>query len=112
LDCGVSGGSLRCGETTLRVAGARDGACVIGVRPESVALGTGPFGAQVHDLEPHGRETIYHLSTSLGVVRALEPGATARFRLGDQIAFGLSQAMLFDAKSTRRIEGATVDLVP
>ncbi len=112
LDCSASAGSLRCGEVTLRVAGARDGACVLGIRPETVSLGTGPFHAQVQDLEPHGREAIYHLSTPFGVVRALEPGATARFRVGDQITFGLSQAMLFDAKSTRRIEGAVVDLVP
>ena len=43
----------------------------------------GPIPARIEDLEPHGRETIYHLATPLGPVRALEPGAVARFRIGD-----------------------------
>ena len=112
LDSVVSAGSLRVGETTVRVAGAKDGKCVLGIRPETVVLGSGPFRGQVHDFEPHGRETIYHLTTPLGPLRALEPGAAARFKVGDSLSFNLSTSLLFDAGTTRRIESAKVDIAP
>ena len=94
------------------VAGAKDGKCVLGIRPESVTLGSGPFRGEVHDFEPHGRETIYHLTTPLGTLRALEPGAAARFKVGDSLSFGLSTSLLFDAGTTRRIESAKADVTP
>ena len=112
LDGAVSSGALRVGETTLRVAGAKDGKCVLGIRPESVTLGSGPFRGEVHDFEPHGRETIYHLTTPLGTLRVLEPGAAARFKVGDSLSFGLSTSLLFDAGTTRRIESAKADVTP
>ncbi len=108
----LAGGRLRVGETTLGVSGAADGACVLGVRPETVALGQGPLRGTIHDLEPHGRETIYHLETPLGVVRALEAGATARFRLGDAVGFSIGAPLLFDAGTSRRIEAAQVATTP
>ena len=110
LRCEASANALRCGETTLRLVDGRAGAAVLGVRPESVMLGDGPFRGQVHDLEPHGRETIYHLTTPLGALRALEAGASARFKVGDAVPFALASSLLFDAGTTRRIERAKVDL--
>jgi inositol-phosphate transport system ATP-binding protein len=109
LGAEVSGGALRCGESSLRVAGSADGKRVLGVRPESVTLGNGRFQGAIHDLEPHGRETIYHLNSPLGPVRALEAGATARFKVGDQVPFGLASTLLFDAGTTRRLAEARVD---
>jgi len=109
LACSVDAGTLRVGEAKLRATGGA-GECVLGVRPESVALGTGPFRGRVGDLEPHGRETIYHLETALGPLRALEAGASARFRLGDEVSFAISATLLFDARTTRRIEGSGADM--
>ncbi|MBI1243710.1 MAG: ATP-binding cassette domain-containing protein [Alphaproteobacteria bacterium] len=105
LSCGISAGTMEVGQAKLRATGG-EGACVLGVRPESVILGDGPFRGRVGDLEPHGRETIYHLETPLGPVRALEAGAKSRFRVGDELSFALSSTLVFDARSTRRIDGA------
>jgi inositol-phosphate transport system ATP-binding protein len=109
LGAEVAGGSLRCGEASLRVAGSADGKRVLGVRPESVTLGSGRFQGAIHDLEPHGRETIYHLNSPLGPVRALEAGSTARFKVGDNVPFGLASTLLFDTGTTRRIAEARVE---
>ncbi len=59
---------------------------------------------------PHGRETIYHLETPLGPLRALEPGAASRFRIDDEVAFAIDHSLLFDATSGRRIKGAAINL--
>ena len=60
------------------------GAVMVGIRPEHVQLGDGGLAARIEDLEPHGRETIYHLDSPLGPLHALEAGAVARFRVGRQ----------------------------
>jgi inositol-phosphate transport system ATP-binding protein len=77
-----------------------------------VTLGEGPFKGRIHDLEPHGRETIYHLETPLGEVRALEAGSAARFRVGDALSFAIGAPLLFDAASTRRYASAQVSAAP
>ncbi len=62
--------------------------------------------ARIDDLEPHGRETIYHLATPFGPLRALEAGAVARFRVGDQVRIDVERALVFDDRG-RRIGDAT-----
>jgi inositol-phosphate transport system ATP-binding protein len=105
LEGEASGQQLRVGEAVLaNPAGAR-GKVVLGVRPEAVHLDAGEMRARVEDLEPHGRETIYHLATPLGVLRALEPGAVARFKVGDAVSFEVASSLLFDAASSRRLSG-------
>lgn len=109
LPAEAADGRLRCGSAEFRVTGG-NGRRVLGVRPESVTLGSGPFRGEIHDLEPHGRETIYHLNSPLGPVRALEPGAAARFRVGEAASFAFAGMLLFDAGTTRRISDAKVEL--
>jgi inositol-phosphate transport system ATP-binding protein len=76
---------------------------MLGLRPAAIRLGTGSLSGRVEDLEPHGRETIYHLSTPLGALRALEPGS-ARLDVGDQVPIALETVLLFDAATERRLE--------
>ncbi|MBL8702661.1 MAG: ABC transporter ATP-binding protein [Alphaproteobacteria bacterium] len=103
-------GKVVLGEATLGLRGAAAGAVVVGIRPEAVRLGDGPLRGRIDDVEPHGREAIYHLSTPLGVVRALEAGATPRFRVGDALAFGIESSLVFDAGSGRRLGDCALDL--
>jgi inositol-phosphate transport system ATP-binding protein len=111
LEGSADAGRLTISAATLQLAGQASGKVVLGVRPEAVTLGTGPHQGTIVDLEPHGRETFYHLDTAFGPLRALEPGAVARFRVGEAMPFGLGQAMLFDAATTRRIDGCTLEPV-
>jgi inositol-phosphate transport system ATP-binding protein len=98
---------LRIGEATLSRADGVAGPIVLGVRPEAVALGQGGTAARIEDFEPHGRETIYHLATPLGRLRALEPGAVPRYRIGDQVPFAITTSLLFDPGTGQRIEAAS-----
>ncbi|MEJ1158446.1 ABC transporter ATP-binding protein [Prosthecomicrobium sp. N25] len=106
----AAGGRLRLGDATLAAEGMPDGEAVLGVRPEAVVLGAGEERGRIVDLEPHGRETIYHLETPYGPVRALEAGALARHAVGDVLPFRLAQTLLFDKATGRRIEGARTSL--
>ncbi|HET6469794.1 MAG TPA: ABC transporter ATP-binding protein [Geminicoccaceae bacterium] len=103
---GEAGGpSLRVGEAVLPNDANAQGGIILGIRPEAVRLGEGEMQARIEDLEPHGRETIYHLATPLGPLRALEPGAAARFTIGDQVRFAFPSSLLFDAATGRRLAG-------
>jgi inositol-phosphate transport system ATP-binding protein len=102
----ASGGDLRVGEVTMPLAAPAEGPVTLGVRPEDVRLGEGPLAARIEDLEPHGRETIYHLATPLGAVRALEAGAAARWRIGDAPQIALARTLLFDGGGRRIGEAA------
>ena len=93
----------RVGEDSLPIVEKASGPVVVGIRPEHVSLGQGSRSAIVDDLEPHGRETIYHLKTTFGPLRALEAGAVARYGVGDSVPFDVGSTLLFDAMSGRRI---------
>jgi inositol-phosphate transport system ATP-binding protein len=99
-------GEARVGEASLPCLSRASGPVVVGIRPEHVRLGAGELLAQVSDLEPHGRETIYHLSTALGPLHALEAGAVARHRVGDEVPFALASMLVFDAATGRRVMAA------
>ncbi len=106
LLAGVAAGKdLRIGEVTLPLEDALNGPVTLGVRPEAVRLGEQGMSATIDDLEPHGRETIYYLATPLGPLRALEPGAAARFRIGESVKISIERTLLFDDRG-RRIAGA------
>ncbi|WP_342363887.1 ABC transporter ATP-binding protein [Terrarubrum flagellatum] len=109
LNGNAGAGKLTVGQANLALSGNAAGAVVLGVRPETVTLGAGPLQGKIEDLEPHGRETFYHLATPLGALRALEPGAVARFRVGETISFALGDGLLFDAKSGRRLDGCRLE---
>ncbi len=101
-------GLLRVGETSLPLADGAGGAVVLGVRPETIGLGQGPIPARVEETEPLGRETLYLLETPLGQLRAIEPGAVARFGLDDRLSLSLPAGLLFDKASGRRLEGVSL----
>jgi inositol-phosphate transport system ATP-binding protein len=94
-------GSVQVGGMSLPFEGASPGRITLGIRPEAVHLGATGHMAKIDDLEPHGRETIYHLDTPFGPLRALEAGAVARFRVGDQVRIDVERALVFDADGHR-----------
>jgi inositol-phosphate transport system ATP-binding protein len=103
-------GRIAVGEVSARLTGEATGAVVVGIRPEAVRLGEGTLRGRIEDVEPHGREAIYHLASPLGVLRALEPGSTPRFSVGDAIAFDVGASLVFDAGTGRRLDGAALDV--
>jgi inositol-phosphate transport system ATP-binding protein len=109
LDGTAAAGRMNVGEASLRVSGAVSGEVVLGIRPEAIRLGEGALQGQIVDTEPHGRETFYHLATPLGPVRSIEPGGTARFRIGDMVPFAIEKGLVFDAGTQRRIPDAGLE---
>jgi inositol-phosphate transport system ATP-binding protein len=101
----AKGDALNIGELTLPITDIAAGRVTLGIRPEAVKLGTVGHAAQIDDLEPLGRETIYHLDTPLGRIRALEAGEVARFRVGDQVHVDIGRALVFDAGGRRVGDG-------
>ncbi len=95
------GDSIRIGEETLPLSGAAKGPVTLGVRPESVQIGESGVPARIEDIEPHGREIIYHLGTSIGPLRSLEAGSASRFSLGDETKATIGDSMLFGADGRR-----------
>ncbi len=106
LDGVAEGEAVRIGERTLGASAAGRGPVVVGIRPEAIALGQGDLLGRVADSEPHGREIIYLLDSEVGSLRVVEPGGVPRFRPGEQVAFGWSRGLLFEAGSGRRLDGA------
>ena len=104
LEGEAAAGCLRVGEAILGCGAGVAGKVALGIRPEAIGLGSGDLAGRIEDLEPHGRETIYHLSTPLGPLRALEPGG-ARLGVGDNVPVSLATMLLFDAATGRRLEG-------
>jgi len=100
LDGETNGTALRIGEVAIPFEKAVAGRVTLGVRPESVQLGKSGMNSRVEDIEPHGRETIYHLSTPLGTLRALQAGA-AKLRVGDQAQITIERALIFDHTGRR-----------
>jgi inositol-phosphate transport system ATP-binding protein len=97
----AANGGVRVGTVSLPFGDAGPGKITLGIRPEAVRLGEAGHAARIDDLEPHGRETIYHLDTPFGPLRALEAGAVARFRIGDQVRIDVERALVFDGDGRR-----------
>jgi inositol-phosphate transport system ATP-binding protein len=100
LEGEARGTTLRVGEMVVPFEKAITGRITFGIRPESVALGKRGMVSRIDDIEPHGRETIYHLSTPLGPLRALEAG-TPKFNAGDQTQIEIERALIFDHAGRR-----------
>ena len=82
----------------------------LGVRPEAVGLGEdGAEGGTIDDLEPHGRETIYHLATESARFAASKPARRRASGSATRVEFSLDRALLFDANG-RRIADADLKL--
>lgn len=72
----------------IPVDGLKDGECRVGIRPESIALGSGPNGAEVTALEFAGRETIVYLKTDGVELRAVVQDAGA-LQVGGRVKFAV-----------------------
>ena len=99
----ATAGRVRLGDAELPCPANANGRVVAGIRPEDLRLGAGELPSRIEDLEPHGRETIYHLATPLGRLHALEADAVARFAVGDEMPVGVASTLFFDAATSRRI---------
>jgi inositol-phosphate transport system ATP-binding protein len=97
----AAGSAIRVSEVTLPFHRPAAGRVTLGIRPELVHLGERGFAARIEDVETHGRESIYYLDTPLGPLRALEAGAVARFRVGDQTSVDIERALVFDGEGRR-----------
>jgi inositol-phosphate transport system ATP-binding protein len=109
LDGEAGGGAVRIAGATIASTG-RDGSVTVGIRPEHVVVdpheGQGQ-PAEVIQVEPMGRETLYVLETPLGIVRALATQSEQSRATGDRVDIRLpvDRLLLFDRISGRRIEG-------
>jgi multiple sugar transport system ATP-binding protein len=88
-------------------AGTRPDAVTVGIRPEDVLVGEGPWQAQVRLVEPTGYETIVALDAGGLALTARVPGSNA-LRVGETVAFDLRRERihLFDKSDGRRWEPA------
>jgi multiple sugar transport system ATP-binding protein len=79
----------------------------VGIRPEDVLVGEGPWQAQVRLVEPTGYETIVALDAGGLALMARVPGSNA-LRVGETVAFDLRRERihLFDKSDGRRWEPA------
>ena len=101
VDADAGGDSIRIGNEALPLDGTAKGPVTFGVRPESVHIGEKGMSAKLEDIEPHGREIIYHLQTPIGPLRALEAGSTARLSIGDETKVSIGETLLFGADGRR-----------
>ncbi len=110
FDGRAAAGVLSIQQARLPLAGAAEGAVVLGLRPECLSVGGGDGASRVPvrviAAEPMGREVLYTAESSLGVIRFLEAGAEARHREGDNLPLGFApgSALLFDKASGKRLE--------
>lgn len=74
----------------LPLDGLKDGAYRVGVRPESIVLGTGPNEAEPTAFEYAGRETIVYLKIANVEIRAIVLDA-AGLKIGQKVRFGVQQ---------------------
>ncbi|WP_439596905.1 ABC transporter ATP-binding protein [Falsiroseomonas sp.] len=82
----------------------------LGVRPEDVLLGEGPFRATVRVVEPTGHETIVMLDAEGASLTARAP-AESHLRPGEIVPFALraDRLHLFDATTELRLEARATE---
>ena len=113
IEGAVVDGTLRCADVVLGRTLAPAGRVQIGIRPERVQLGRGPFSARVGGVERLGREVIYHLKAPWGTLSAVSADLASPRAAGDTIAFGLDpQSLLLFGSNDRRLEVAAIAAEP
>jgi multiple sugar transport system ATP-binding protein len=82
----------------------------VGVRPEDVVIGPGPFAARVRVFEPTGHECIVIMDADGVLLTARLPG-DARLEIGEQVTFALRspRVHVFDGKTGKRINADPPD---
>lgn len=97
---------------TVRFAVTGAGAkVVLGVRPEDVLIGQGPYRATVRVVEPTGHETIVMLDAGGSPLTARAP-AESTLNPGDVVSFALraERLHLFDATSEARLDARAMSV--
>ncbi len=79
---------------TVETTGGARGPATLGIRPESVEVGGGPWSAVVRVVEPTGHETVLILELEGGQKLVARAGASVRPPVGSAIAFSLDLAAL------------------
>ncbi len=89
-------------------------ALVLGIRPEDVLLGEGPFEARIRLVEPHGHEQIAQLDIAGGDALTIRADAALPLVTGGTLRFGLrgSRLHLFDAAAGTRLAAAFAAAAP
>jgi multiple sugar transport system ATP-binding protein len=100
-------GAIRVGEAVLPDASVPDGAVLLGVRPEDLAIGTeGPLRGEVASVEPLGAETILAVAVP-GIARdvLIRAGRTPPAQRGEAVALSPAPGSLhlFDPHSGARL---------
>lgn len=99
-------------ELPFAVATVGPRAVSIGIRPEDVRVGTGPWAAEVRLVERTGHETILFLDAAGQSLTARLAGSVS-LRAGEMVPFDLrrDRLHLFDKADGRRIEAMVADPV-
>jgi multiple sugar transport system ATP-binding protein len=81
---------------------------VLGLRPEDVITGTGPFIARVRLVEPTGHEQIAQLEIEGGDTLTIRADAEVPLTMGETLRWGVRAARLhlFDAQAGLRVDAA------
>ena len=86
----LEGGALKTPSGPVALAGPiGDGVAALAWRPDSVALGAGPFSGLVRGVSFAGATRQYLLETPLGPIKAEASAALAPLSLGEAVAFDL-----------------------
>jgi inositol-phosphate transport system ATP-binding protein len=99
-------GAIKVHDARVPLNGSARGDVVLGLRPESIRVGSSGTPARIIAVEPMGREVLYSADCSLGRVHFLEAGAQARHRESDNVvlAFSPNDALLFDRSNGQRLD--------
>ena len=102
-------GAVRVGAVAFPCDGAASGGVTIGLRPELLRFGDAGLAGRIAQTEPMGRETLYVVSTDVGLVRVLGHGASAH-AAGEPVRVGFApeDSLVFDSASERLLPGARV----
>lgn len=98
--------SAQAGQHNLRLGDISwDGPLLLGCRPEQILFAEQGLPGRILSIEPMGREILYAVMTDIGVIRVLEPGVTARYRIEESCHLQIdpAQCHLFDPKTTQRL---------
>jgi len=104
----VSDGAFVHPAIRLPLQGAAAPELVLGLRPEDIILGEGPFEARIRLVEPHGHEQIAQLDIGGGDVLTIRADAALPLAAGEALQWGVRAARLhlFDAASGLRLSAA------
>jgi ABC-type sugar transport system ATPase subunit len=90
------------------LSGAATPELVLGLRPEDIVVGEGPFDARIRLVEPHGHEQIAQLDIPGGDVLTIRADAALPLTAGESLRWGVRAARLhmFDAGTGLRLDAA------